>query len=208
MHRRQANHPLSIGPINLAIARNDALETIYVVVQHNTGKKAAKKGVHTTLTGSFPWNVGESANGDTGTLGPWDASQPGDAPAPPGHGNKYFDLRLLALGQHIEVAGLQSADTVQKAICCFYKLPIPDPSDPNTKPGVSYNAQNSWLVGTEFGVLRLGDDKSNGGGGELARRPIGRAIVESADDPKSDSGYMLNVQIVFDDPNLYALRIT
>src|SRR5262249_51663028 len=206
--REQVKLSVGIGPINLGIARIDGVEIIYGAVQDKTGKKTAKKGVHTTLTGSFPWNVGESANGDTGTPGPWDASQPGDAPAPPGYGNKYFDLHLLALGQHIEVAGLQSADTVQKAIDCFYKLPIPDPSDPNTKPGVFYNAQNSWLVGTEFGVLRLGDDKSNGGGGELARRPIGRAIIESADDPKSDSGYMLNVQIVFDDPNLYALRIT
>jgi hypothetical protein len=199
---------ISIGPINLGIARIDGVEITYgMQTDAKTGKKV--KGVHTALTGSFPWNVGDTAIGDTGKLGPWDASQPGAAPAPPGHGNKYFDLRLLAMGQHIAVDGLASADTVQKAIDCFNKLPVPDPNDPTQKPGVSYDAHNSWLVGTEFGVLRLGDDSGGDKQRRLARAPIGRAVItnEAADAADDGGGYMLTVQIVFDDPDLYGLRI-
>ena len=94
--RESVAFDVNIGPIELGFAPVDK-----VLVTYNS---KAKQKVAITLKGSFLWNIGADAVGDTGTLGPWDASQPGAAPAPPGGGNKFLDLRLLALGQHVTVA--------------------------------------------------------------------------------------------------------
>src|SRR6185436_536399 len=109
--------------------------------------KSEDNGVQVTLTGSFPWNVGEGANGDTSKLGPWDASEPGNAPAPPGGGNKYFDLRLLALGQHVTVDDLASATRIEKAIQLLAEgLPPPEKGH---IPSIQFAPASSWLIGTE-----------------------------------------------------------
>jgi len=166
---------VSIGPIDLGFARIDSLALGY----QSTGPD---RGVMVTLQGSFPWNVGGDAVGDTGALGPWDASQPGKAPAPPGNGNKYLDLRLLALGQRVTYPGLTSVTSVQQAIALMADLPEPTPGQ---LPPVRFDPDSNWLIGTDFGVLKLGE----------------------GEDGDTGSGYFLTLQIVFNDPSLYALRI-
>jgi len=161
---------VSAGPIELGFARIDSIDIQY----RSTG---ADRGVMVTLTGSFPWNVG-GANGDAGSLGPWDASKPGAAPAPPGQGGKYLDLRMLAMGQHIGVTGLTDAQTVQQAIEKIETLPAPTPGK---VPGVVYDTSSDWFVATNLGILRQGDDRS--------------------------TTYLIALQLVFNDPRLYGLRV-
>ncbi|MFI6599275.1 LysM peptidoglycan-binding domain-containing protein [Nonomuraea sp. NPDC050536] len=167
---------VDVGPIELGFARIDKISVAY-------NSQAAQK-VAVTLVGSFPWNVGEGANGDTGTLGPWDASQPGTAPAAPGSGNKYLDLRLLALGQHVTIQGLTSATTVQKAVELMAKLKDPEPGK---IPDVTFDPAVGWIIGADLGILRFG---------------------ESTASPTADAvGYLVTSQLVFNDPYLYALRV-
>src|SRR5205807_2864965 len=142
-----------IGPIELGIARIDSISVVY---DNDTTKPGAKKGVFVTLKGSFLWNTGPEANGDKNQLGPWDTSKPGTAPAPPGNGNKYLDLRLLAMGQHVTATCFATAKNVQAAIDCLASLPDTKPGE---TPKVIFDPQSSWLIGTEFGVLKFGDEK-------------------------------------------------
>lgn len=183
---------VDIGPIELGIARIDSISVVY---DNDTANPQAKKGVFVTLKGSFLWNTGAEANGDTGQLGPWDTSKPGTAPAPPGNGNKYLDLRLLAMGQHVTATCFATAKNVQAAIECLASLP-------DTKPGeipkIQFDPQSSWLIGTEFGVLRFGDEKK-------PESLVKRSGTELAAAPTT--GYLFTLQLVFNDPNLYALRI-
>ncbi len=172
--RNKVTFGVNIGPIELGFARIDGIEVGY----ESTGPS---KGVMVTLKGSFPWNVGADAKGSTSSLGPWDATQPGAAPAPAGNGNKYLDLRMLAMGQHVTAACLPSATTVQKAIQCLGTLPD---TTPGKIPPIQFDPQSSWLFGADFGVLKI-DPAQNGG------KP----------------GYFLTLQTVFNDPHLYGLRV-
>ncbi|BAI76249.1 hypothetical protein AZL_d04230 (plasmid) [Azospirillum sp. B510] len=174
--RNRVSFDLSIGPLDLGFARIDSISASYL----SQGKD---RGVNVSLKGLFTWNIGDGAMGDSTTLGPWDASKPGAAPAPPGQGNKYLDLRMMALGQRVTVKGLTDATTVQDAIALMTTLP--DPS-PGTLPPLVFDAASDWMVGLDFGVLKLGE--KDGG------RDTG-------------TGYFLTLQTVFNDPNFYALRL-
>lgn len=224
--RNHVGLSVNIGPIDVGFARIDGIDIGY----------QSGKGVLVSLKGSFPWNVGQQANGTTSSLGPWDASQPGTAPAPPGNGNKYFDLRLLAMGQHVTLPCFKTADTVQKAIDCMRNLPAPPPPDKPQTPAVQFDAESPWLIGTEFGVLRFGDEQKGGdqtasAGGAHALTPArrralagvvgeeaagasgGRQLVAreqaelEAAPAAGAGGYFLTMQLVFNDPYLYGLRL-
>ncbi len=202
---------IDIGPIDLGFARIDSIRVSY----GPNPKDENKRGVLVSLTGSFPWNVGQDAEGDASTLGPWDASQPGTAPAPPGNGNKYLDLRMLAMGQHVHVTGLEQSKTVQEAIALMEDMPDPEPGK---IPPVVFDPQSAWLFGTDFGVLRLDDKKeaSKGnvrGNGASLMRNMAPTIIEhdgkllQMKAPKAGLGYFMTLQIIFNDPSFYALRI-
>ncbi|WP_198539948.1 hypothetical protein, partial [Streptomyces sp. CT34] len=182
---------VALDPIELGFARIDGINVDYA-------KGTSKQGVKVSITGSFPWNVGDSARGDSGTLGPWDASTPGDAPAPPGQGGKYLDLRLLTLGQHVTSDELKKAATVQAAIEAMAKL---SGTKPGEIPEVTFDAASDWLVGADFGVLRLGGAAGANGGG--ASGGGGAPRTPAAEKP----GYLVTLQAVFNDPSLYGLRV-
>ena len=188
---------VNIGPINLGICTIDSIDVNYA-----SGQADPKdNGVHITLSGSFPWNVGAEANGDTSSLGPWDASEPGAAPAPPGGGNKYFDLRLLALGQHVTVDGLTSKKNVAEVIESLENLVIPQPPDVPIGDGVNqpiFAPDSSWFIAFDFGVLKVEKGKEKGAEAKLLTKA-------GDDDPET---YFISLAIVFNDPSLYALRIS
>ncbi|UMR29485.1 hypothetical protein MJ904_20835 [Massilia sp. MB5] len=134
----------------------------------------------------------------TGTPIPsWDATDPDSAPVPAGSGNKYLDIRLLALGQHVTISGYESFDSVQAAINAMRSLKAPEagagiPVAANPPRGQPmFNAKSNWLIAMNFGVLRFGGDSKNAlqGGAGAAK-----------------AGYLLDLSIIFNDPNLYALR--
>ncbi|MCW3464865.1 hypothetical protein [Chitinophaga nivalis] len=167
---------INIGPINMGFARIEAISVSYVSGAANP----EDNGVIVELKGSFFWqsNPGEPQK--------WNAAKPETTPAPSGQGNKYLDLRLLAMGQHVTLDCFRTADKVQDAIACMAKLP--DTKDGEI-PAVQLDANSSWLTGMDFGILKLeeGGDKE----AQLA----------------AAAQYFLTLQVVFNDPNLYALRI-
>ncbi|NNA55332.1 hypothetical protein [Pseudomonas koreensis] len=204
--RNKVTFNVKIGPIDLGFARIDGIDIGYQ-------SSGPDRGVMVTLNGSFPWNVGDKALGDSSTLGPWDASKPGTAPAPSGNGNKYFDLRLLALGQHVTAPGFASAQTVQQAIAVMSSLPD---TEVGKIPQIAFDASSDWLVGMEFGVLKLGDDSKKitleRGFNETAQ-DIAEGVLELLEEQTGgrsvakSSGYAVTLQVIFNDPRIYGLRI-
>lgn len=107
-------------------------------------------------------------------------------PEAPGAGNKYFDLRLLALGQHVEVEGITDCKSVGDAIKKIETLPVPSPSQ---LPAVAFSPESSWMVAADFGILKVD---------ETPKYPHS---------PQAAPKYFLSLQTVFNDPNIYALRV-
>lgn len=160
-----------IGPIKLGFATIEGVSLSYQSGQANP----KDNGVMISLAGSFAWNTGDGAVGDQHSLGPWNAAEPGSAPAPGGQGNKYIDLRLLALGQHTHIFE-GPIRNVTGAMEQLYRLM---PPKEGALPPVRYDPGTGWLVGADLGILREN---------------------EGAD-------YLVNLQLIFSDPDLYALRV-
>ncbi|BAV05475.1 hypothetical protein SAMN05421788_10573 [Filimonas lacunae] len=112
----------------------------------------------------------------------WDAASQ-SPPAVPGSGSDLFDLKFLALGQHVSLTGLDKVNKVQAALANYEKYLAPPDQGGNTVPvkqtpatpttgTLVFNANNSWMIAADFTVAKF---------------------------------YQL--QFVFDDPDLYGLRI-
>ncbi|CBW77236.1 unnamed protein product (plasmid) [Mycetohabitans rhizoxinica HKI 454] len=161
------------------------IKSIDLTYRPNADPQKADKEVEVTVTGSFRWL---RTSQDDQTLS-WYATDPTSTPAPPGQGNEFLELRLLAMGQHVEVKDLVAANnlsatsnlgaTIQHAIGTFTRLP---PTSGETKPAVDFSPGNSWLIGTDFGLLKYSEKEGK---------------------PE----YACTLQFVFNDPELYALRI-
>ncbi|OIN45257.1 hypothetical protein BLL37_31185 [Pseudomonas azotoformans] len=108
-----------------------------------------------------------------------------DMPTVPGQGNAYFDLKLLALGQRIAIAGAPDFKTTQGVIKALEAVPPSSgpgmPFDPGQRtPGQPYYSRSSnWLGAMHFGVLRIGDTAE----------------------------YAIDFMVVFNDPDLYGMRL-
>jgi LysM repeat protein len=108
-------------------------------------------------------------------------------PDVPGQGNQYFDLRLLAMGQHVELvnpAQYNSIKDVTQAMQEAFTEPKPGtipigPGSGNTL--LKFNEDSNWLIATNFGILNAGTKD----------KPV----------------WTVDMQAVFNDPNLYGLRI-
>ena len=132
---------VNIGPVKLSFATIDKIVVDYKSGQQNPDDN----GVKVELRGSFLWQ----SNPQTPVK--WDAAQPQKTPTPPGQGNEYLDLRLLALGQHVTSDGISSATTVQLAIERMSNLP---PTKTGEIPNVQFNPQSKWMVGSDLRFLR------------------------------------------------------
>ncbi|NII27002.1 hypothetical protein HB364_18065 [Pseudoflavitalea sp. X16] len=175
---KQVSFEVSIGTINLGFAQITGIK-----IEYKSGQpKPEDNGVWVNITGKFWWkdNPDEDIN--------WDAAKPETTPAPSGQGNKYLDLRLLAMGQHVTLPCFKTADTVQKAIACMYDLKAPEPGK---VPDVTLDSNSSWLTGMDFGILKLEEKKP----------------AASAAAPPTKPGYFITAQVVFNDPTIYALRL-
>ncbi|MCT2409154.1 hypothetical protein NZD88_16525 [Chryseobacterium antibioticum] len=143
-----------------------------------------EKGVFITFDGS---SVVPSIN-DSNLFKPSTGGQDiQKMPEVPGQGNQYFDLRLLAMGQHVELvnpAQYNSIKDVTKAMQEAFTEPKPGtvpigPGSGNTL--LQFNEDSNWLIATNFGILNAGTKD----------KPV----------------WTLDMQVVFNDPNLYGLRI-
>nr|WP_315419906.1 LysM peptidoglycan-binding domain-containing protein [uncultured Pedobacter sp.] len=106
-------------------------------------------------------------------------------PEVPGQGSEYFGLYLLAMGQHVELknsASYQSIKEVTDAMQKAFTEPEPGtiPIGPDNSL-LTFNEDSNWLIATSFGVLNVGTKD----------KPV----------------WTVDAQIVFNDPNLYGLRI-
>lgn len=170
---------LNIGPIDLGFATINSIGLSY----DKDPEDAKRKRVMINLDADFIFG---------GKIPAWDATKPETTPAPEGSGNKYLDLRLLAMGQHITFTGFNDAQTVQKAIALMAEMPEPKA---DTIPSVTFAADSSWLFAADFGVLRIDDYKNKSD-----------SLALKLNEEKK-AQYVLTLQAIFNDPNLYALRI-
>ena len=136
---------MDLGEIDLGFARITSVSLLYTGKSDASGGR--ERGVVVELGGEFFWRT----DAQTEPLS-WRADKPGDAPGPDGAGNKYFKLTLLALGQHIQVEGLEKADTVEKAIELVKAL---EEQEPAALPAVAYDPESSWMFAAEMGLLRI-----------------------------------------------------
>lgn len=108
---------------------------------------------------------------------------PDQSPPPvPGEGTTYFDLFLLALGQHVSIYGYENFKSIDEVIKAMQKIPpTSGGSNPVTAQQVKgqpyFNNESNWLVASNFGIMKVGND------------------------------WTIDLSIVFNDPNLYGLRI-
>lgn len=161
---------LNLHDLDIGIATLSKINLCYEPDQANNG---VKKGVFVTLEGKFLWMKEEEQKEPLS----WDASKPGDAPAPDGKGTSYFDLRSLYLGQHLEIPGLKEAPNVMEAIRIMEET-LP-PMKEGAIPAISCNPDYGWMFGANFGILK----------------------------EKGEANYMIDVKAVLNDPELYALRL-
>ncbi|PKH51755.1 hypothetical protein CXF68_14150 [Tenacibaculum sp. Bg11-29] len=107
-----------------------------------------------------------------------------DMPSVPGQGSEYFDLRLLAMGQHVTINGFEDFKSIQEATDAMKKaFTEPEPGTiPITPDGlISFNENSNWLFAADFGILNTG----------------------TKDSPE----WTVDLQAVFNDPSLYGIKI-
>lgn len=106
-----------------------------------------------------------------------------DMPEVPGQGSKLFELQLLALGQRVAIRDAVEFDSVPAIIKALQGIPPTsgnkNPVNPtNPEAGQPYYHQPSnWLAATHFGILKVGNE------------------------------YTFDMQVVFNDPDVYGLRL-
>ena len=167
------------------------------------------KAVLVSLKGRFPW---KEENADA--LG-WDATEPEKAPAPPGGGNRFIDLRVLALGQHVTIAGVEDQTSVEEVIAAIRKQAVPSGDDipvgSTPEPGQPYfNPDSSWLIAADFGLLKS-EKKENGERREIVTLDDGSQVIPPATAARGDDEaptYAIQMSVIFNDPVLYGLRLS
>lgn len=124
----------------------------------------AGSGVYIYIDGTF---LGLPIESDSPLQKDGKGSDATKMPAVPGMGSQFFDLKLLALGQHVSMYDIPSLDSVNATITALSEaftttseessttIPVPA-AGATTKPGTLVFDQNSnWLIGTDFTVAKF-----------------------------------------------------
>ncbi|MBB4952054.1 LysM repeat protein [Agrobacterium vitis] len=133
---------------------------------------------------SIDGTVPDSLKDSMGTLMEPEGQSVEDMPTVPGQGSEFFQLNLLALGQRIAISGYDSFTSTQEVITALEGVPettgTQNPIVP-TQSAVTgtpyYNADSDWLIALDFDLLKTGDT------------------------------WAISLQIVFNDPDLYGMRL-
>lgn len=143
-------------------------------------KTSGKKGkVELSLKGS---SIVPSIN-ESNLFNPDQGQDIQQMPDVPGEGNEYLDIRLLAMGQHVALTDVASYNSIQEVTTAMenaFKEPEEDklPVGPNSgNPLLKFDENSNWLIASDLGILKVGKD------------------------------YTVELQAVFNDPNLYGLRV-
>lgn len=164
----------------VAITYTHPIDMGFIKINSFTLNKAPNTGVTISIDGSF---LGMSTSNPASPLSkPRDIR---DMPQAPGKGNAYFNLNMLALGQRVSIQNYQSFKSVEDVIKGLSGLQNPPagkiPVSPNGT--IWYNPDSSWLMASKFGILKIAE-------GSKAKQP-----------------YAIEMDIVFNDPNIYGLLI-
>jgi hypothetical protein len=133
---------------------------------------------------SFDGNSPVPAIKDSKLLGGGEGQDIEKMPEVPGQGSQYFELRLLALGQHIALKDIDKYQSIKEVTDQMIKAFQEPKEGVNPIEGsdlLSFDENSNWLVASDFGILNVGTKE----------KPI----------------WTLEMQVVFNDPNLYGLRI-
>ena len=189
--KKKVDFTVEIGPINLGLFTITGITLAYNPNGNDDGKSDNK--VEITINGSFAWQDGDKLS--------WEPDDPSTTPAPPGGGNKYLDLRLLALGQHVTVPGLVNENDVAAVIAKLEVLDIPKP------PEIPVGGENQPV----FAPPARGSSRSTSACSRSRRSPTDhhRRDLVAAGRPATDDQpqYFISLAVVFNDPVLYALRL-
>lgn len=107
-------------------------------------------------------------------------------PPVPGRGEEWFKLFLLVLGQRIGITGYSEFKNTKDVICALQNVPSTtgktNPVDPNANQGGGkglpyYNQSNNWMIAGHLGLMKIGN------------------------------AWSIDAMLVFNDPNLYGLRL-
>jgi hypothetical protein len=163
----------------VAITYTHPIDMGFIKINSFTLNKAPNTGVTISIDGSF---LGMSTSNPASPL-----NQPRDIrnmPAAPGKGNAYFNLNMLALGQRVSIQNYQSFKSIEDVIKALSSLQNPPAGKIPVAPNgtIWYNPDSSWLMASKFGILKITDGKS--------KQP-----------------YAIEMDIVFNDPNIYGLLI-
>ncbi len=191
LNSKEMTVAIPLQPIDFGIGRIDGFSIAYLPSDIPNGRT---KGVYVKLDGTFSWVTDSSKPLE------WNAADPNSTLAPPG--GKFLDLRLLALGQHVGVTGLKNINKVQDAIKALKGLPTdPDKLMEALSAGcpIAFDPDSSWLVAADFGILRFDKPTTPSAPALLGER----SLVGTT----PTSGYLLNLSLIFNDPNLYGLRL-
>lgn len=136
------------------------IETLKITKDaENTGSS----GVYLYFTGTF---LGLPIESDSPLQEDGKGSDATQMPPVPGMGEQFFDLKLLAMGQHVSLYDTPELNSVDEAITALEEaftttsnpgdstIPVPAATS-DTKPGTLVFDQNSnWLIGTDFTVAK------------------------------------------------------
>ncbi|MDI1255428.1 MAG: hypothetical protein PSV16_04945 [Flavobacterium sp.] len=117
-------------------------------------------GVHLGFTGTFLGMTIEAGNDNTKALA-GKGSKVQDMPAVPGMGSDAFDLKFLALGQHIELTNSSSFESVDEAVTAMQGAFADTNNSPNSVPikagsgPLAFNQNSDWLIGADFTVAQF-----------------------------------------------------
>jgi len=146
------------------------LDLFFLTLQSIDLVKEPGQQVTVTLKGSY---LGDKP------IPAWDAVKQ-DPPEVPGGGSSAFDLRLLAVGQRVTIAGLDRINTVGDAVDALKAFAQPAPDSKKVPVGTHpasgepiYSADNNLLLGAHFLAL----------------------------------AGAIEIKLIFNDPVLYGLRI-
>lgn len=151
----------------------------FIVINSLVFRRDTTGKVTLAIDGSSPIS---SSLGDL--MNPQKGQDVQNMPNVPGRGNDYFKVFLLVLGQRIGISGSSSFANTQAVITALQNVPSTtaklNPVNPaeGSAPGQPYyNQSNNWLIAGHLGLLRVG------------------------------SVWTVDAMVVFNDPNLYGLRL-
>lgn len=155
----------------------------FIVIKGLVFRRDTDGKVTLAIDGSVPGPL-QGTMGDL--LDPAKGQDVQNMPSVPGAGEEYFKLYLLALGQRIGITGYETFKTTQEAILALEGVPNtvskqnpvnPTANEGSTKGIPYYEPANHWLIAGHMGVLKIA------------------------------GVWTVDVKVVFNDPNLYGLRL-